>query len=448
MDSRLVKIDPITRAECRAERRRVREKFCNDMMEKIGHDAGEELKLLLYVYDERILEWYANLWDPEIGGFYYSNSGRDTEGYLPDIESTVQALNSLQNAGIINGPMKTLPENMQKKILAFAQSLQDPEDGYFYHPQWGKDVGISRRARDLSWSLDIIRALGGEPKYPTPIKRAASATESTLPEYLRSTKKFREYLEGMDLATDSYYVGNLISSQNIQIKAAGEEYSRILFDWLEAHQRPDNGVWQEAVNYHGSNGLMKISLIYSYFRRPLPHATRAMEYAVNVAMCDRFIHFCCQFYNPFVTIRNLLSSLAESGAEEERRQAYKRLIEMAPQMIRRTKEKILTCRREDGTFSYNHNCTAYTSQGAPVALYGEPEGDVNGTAISSTGTLFSLCRALDIPKAPIFCDKDREVFFDLIARATQKEKLNPRPRDMYFGNPVDPKHWCSYKGEL
>ena len=443
MNDRIMKIDPITRAECRAERRRIREEYGDRVKEIIGHRASEELKLLMKVYDERILEWYANLWDPEIGGFYYSNSARDTEGYLPDIESTTQALNSLQNFEVI-GLKKTLPEPMQKKLLEFAKSLQSEDDGYFYHPQWGKDIGISRRGRDLSWSLDMINSLGGEPTYPSPIKRAESKTDSTLPAYLQSVEAFKQYLSEMDLEKNSYYVGNLLQSQALQIKAAGPEYAEILFSWLEEHQRPDNGVWQEAVSYHGSNGLMKISLLYSAFGRPLKYATEAMEYAVKVAMCDQFIHFCCQFYNPLVTIRVLLDSLEISGAKEARDGAYAKLVELAPDLIRRTREKVLTCKREDGSFSYNYDATAYTSQGAPVALYGEEEGDVNGTAISSSGTLFSLCKILGIPKAPVFGSKDKAVFMELILSARQKEKINPRPRDLYFGFEVNPERWCSH----
>lgn len=448
MEERILKLDPIIRAECRAARAREREKYCDDLKSLLGDRGGEELKLLMKCYDERILEWLANLWDPEIGGFYYSNSARDTEGYLPDIESTVQALNSLQNAGIINGPMKTLPEEMQAKILAFAKSLQDEEDGFFYHPQWGKDIGVSRRGRDLSWATGIIKALGGEPNYPTPMKRAEESKESsTLPEHLKSLDKFKEYLDKFDLEKDAYGAGNNLQSQTIQIKAAGEEYSNLMFEWIESHQRPDNGVWQEAVSTHGTNGLMKICLMYSAFGRVLPYAKEAMEYTVKVATADNFVHFCCQFYNPLVNIRILLDCLKQSGDEEAYNQAYAKLIELSPTLIRRTREKAMTCKREDGSFSYNYDRTSFLSQGAPVALYGEIEGDVNGTCISSTGTLFSLARALGIPKPPIYSDRDREAFFDLLSKVKHKEKIIRKPDDFYFGYPVNPKNFCSWKGE-
>lgn len=445
MEERILKLDPITRAECAAQRRREREEYCDGIKSVIGNAGGEEMKLLMKCYDERILEWLANLWDPEIGGFYFSNSARDTEGYLPDIESTAQAANYLLNTNVIKGSKKSFPQKMKEGLLSFAKSLQDPEDGFFYHPQWGKNVSISRRGRDLSWSLDIIGSLGGTPNYPTPITRAESKETTTLPPHLCSTDAFCEYLEAMDLATDSYSIGNLLQSQTIQIKAAGTEYSDILFDWLERNQRPDNGVWQEAVNYHGANGLMKICLMYSAFKRPLPHAARAMEYSVNVAMSDTFIYFCCQFYNPLVNLSILLDSLKQSGDAAAYDSAYAKLIELAPGLIKRTREKVMTCKREDGSFSYNYDATSYTSQGAPVALYGAVEGDVNGTCISSFGTVSRLAKALGVPSPPIYCQKDADAFLDLIARAEQKKKINPKPSDLYFGFPVNEKSFCSFK---
>ena len=45
---------------------------------------------------EVLCEWLANLYDSEQGGFYYSASARDYEGFLPDIESTKQAITFFQ----------------------------------------------------------------------------------------------------------------------------------------------------------------------------------------------------------------------------------------------------------------------------------------------------------------------------------------------------------------
>lgn len=107
--------------------------------------------------------WCANLYDPVVGGFYYSRSARDTEGYLPDIESTSQLLSTLvSNKAFINygnNRSNAIPDEIKRKIVAFAQSLQSAEDGYFYHPQWPQgreNLNTDRYGRDLGNGTSVI----------------------------------------------------------------------------------------------------------------------------------------------------------------------------------------------------------------------------------------------------------------------------------------------------
>ena len=88
------------------------------------------------IYDYRMLKWIGGLFDPEIGGFYYSNSARDNESaeyrgemcrFLPDVESTIQATNVLLSTGVIDS-CEELPEWMRKKVAEFVCSLQSPLD--------------------------------------------------------------------------------------------------------------------------------------------------------------------------------------------------------------------------------------------------------------------------------------------------------------------------------
>ena len=53
----------------------------------IGEDGADALRYLYEMYNEGMYLWIAGLWEPEIGGFYFSNSARDHEGFLPDLES-------------------------------------------------------------------------------------------------------------------------------------------------------------------------------------------------------------------------------------------------------------------------------------------------------------------------------------------------------------------------
>lgn len=103
-------------------------------------------------------EWMANLWDEELGGFYYSNSARDYEPFRPDLESTFQIISWLKANGATDDVNKLFPNEMKAKLVDFAKNMQYP-DGYFYHPQWAKgtdNLQTDRYGRDLSWATDII----------------------------------------------------------------------------------------------------------------------------------------------------------------------------------------------------------------------------------------------------------------------------------------------------
>ena len=123
----------------------------------------EELEALRNIYTfydgTKIAGWMANLYDPEIGGFYYSNSARDTDGYLPDIESTSQLISTAVSIGALGNRNKDLPEEIKAKLVAFAKGLQSSKDGYFYHPQWPQgreNLNTDRYGRDLSWATSLI----------------------------------------------------------------------------------------------------------------------------------------------------------------------------------------------------------------------------------------------------------------------------------------------------
>ena len=142
---------------------------------KRAKEIVDAIRKMRSMYDENVVGWYANLYDPVTGGYYISNSGRNNEGFLPDIENTAQALSWIQGTGMIDfvdGDYgEALPEWMKNQIIAFTKGLQNPKNGYFYHPQWTQEMvdnKISRRGRDLSWSTSVLKALGSAPTFAAP----------------------------------------------------------------------------------------------------------------------------------------------------------------------------------------------------------------------------------------------------------------------------------------
>ena len=382
-----------------------------------GVAVAEALEELYSNYSDNLANWFAGLYDSEIGGFYYSNSARDNEPYLPDIESTAQAMNFIQNSGMINSAM-LLPEKMRKGIERFTKSLQDPDDGFIYHPQWGKDIVDSRRGRDMNWACSIAERLGFALPYPTANERlkalmasaAEEKREAPLPEHLKSREAFIKYLDTFDWIDDAYFAGNTVAAQGQQIKAAG--LAETCAEFLNRYQNPENGLWNKKSDMHyGINGFMKITSFYINAGLKINMPELAAESAMNILKSDEKGTTVCHLYNTWFSIRNILNSLRRVGENERADEILKKLTLMAPEAILGSIPKAMLFRKEDGSFSYMPHQACPRSQQAPVCIPGTNEGDVNGTCISTTGIIGNIYMALELKGYPkLFGAREYEIF--------------------------------------
>ncbi len=417
-------------------REQKREERFAALVPKMGEAAVDEVRKIYKMFTIDMLIWYAGLWEPEIGGFYFSNSARDHEGFLPDLESTAQAVGFITAmCGLGDDDKDTYilpwPKRFSDKISNFAYNLQD-EDGYFYHPQWGKEISPTRRGRDGGWAWRLIEPLGKKCKYLRPTQRAKQegTPPPTFPDYLQSTDALREWLSTRDIENNSYSFGNLINSTGGQFVAAGDEYVKILVDYLNSHNREDNGLWEPQVNYASVNGLMKLGMVYPGLNgATLPHPDKSFESAVAAVVSDEEVTFACQFYNAWAAAQACLKSMELEGDEEKAEKYRARLREVAPEMIRVTGEKIALTAVGDGSFAYFTAASGMTcphSQGAWVALHGVREGDVNGNGCSTRAPLRHMFKAFGVDMPPFFTEKDAEFFFELLdARVPVPKKPNP-----------------------
>lgn len=96
----------------------------------------DALKTLYTMYTDDLVEWYANLYDPGMGAYYCTTSGKENEGFLPDIESTSLALIFLKNCGMLDHLgcdwRNAFSDEFKAKLLKFAKGMQLP-NGYFYN---------------------------------------------------------------------------------------------------------------------------------------------------------------------------------------------------------------------------------------------------------------------------------------------------------------------------
>ena len=442
-----------------------------------------------------IADWLANLWEPYLcvcgkcadegkeiacfgGAFYYANSARDYEGFLPDVESTSQALSLLNSLGVFSGygnswvnAIETVP-GMKEKLVEFCQQLQDEASGYFYHPQWGSGVGAARRGRDLGWATGILKNLGAEPLYSTALDRlqgkgtaatltkrlgvnTADAISAVLPvaSFESSLGSEESYMAWLVEVTngDNMFVNSsgahTISSVSSQIIAAG--YLEITLDYLDmrveqlynemkaAYDRdPENnpkptGLWQRTADYNAVWGVLKLAGLYSSGNRPFKYPVDAMRTCIDVVLMNADEggnYHMNDVWNQWASCKRIIDD-AKKHNPEIVDTLYAMAAEHSIAMIDATKAKLAKFIQADGTYGYNMGSSAPTTQGTLVSL-GLPEGDVNATALAHS-TYTDAFYVLGY-KAVKLCDyRDGERVLETMRTLTSVEKLPSTSSDPY-----------------
>ena len=437
-----------------------------------GKELADAFRNLYSLYNEDTYIWMANLYDPETGGFYYSNSGRDNLGYLPDIESTRFLFTSLSTCGMfkeVGGVVGAFPEDMQDTLINWLRGLQSSEDGYFYHPQWGKAIVPSRRGRDLDWAESLLSQFGASPYYNTPTGnlkgmngapgpnavvpsasrlgnsavKAVSAimpAASNLPPYLQSLKAWEEHLDSLNVTGSPYSAGNTIASDHALIKKAGPEYVDFVINYLNERQDPDLGIWgkvkndtdydpNDGLDYNTVNGLMKIACVYNYLGKPMNNISAAMDSAIRIALyanTDADEHACCT-YNPWTTMSMLISFEREVNGDEAAEKLRQQVLDKAPLLVQRSFEKAATHYVEGGGFSYFEKRPQNLSQMANVGCATKPEADLNAATVLTSSMLGSMFQVLGIDMVPLWYIDDYFVFINTLTGLgnTVKKEIPP-----------------------
>lgn len=415
------------------QRKEEQNKAFAEIEDQLGGSATEILKMIYDLYGSELYIWLANLYDPDIGGFYYSNSARNTLGYLPDIESTVQGLRILENSGMSesfnNSWVNIISDEQKAQLLAFAQGLQSPDDGYFYHPQWGNSISSSRKGRDHGWARQLIEDLGAEPLYPYGADRTTSVTptKAMLTDKLgascveavakvisskveatafdvSSKEAFEEFLSGVN--SNSYSIGNVLNSNTSIIKKAG--LWNFMIDYLKEHQYP-NGLWEKEVSYNSVNGLMKMC---TFFGNDFPNAEAAIDSTISIMLrdMDEELEAIVFVYNPWVAIYNVMGSCSAAKQKELREM----LIARAPEIFNKTYQKLGAFRKADGGFSYLVESSSSTSQGELVAVPGSPESDINATGIAISTVLRYMLKCYGVTPPALYYEYDAKYFRDIM----------------------------------
>jgi hypothetical protein len=205
------------------------------------------------------------------------------------------------------------------------------------------------------------------------------------------------------------------------LRSEGADYSLcdILIKWLNDNQNKENGLWDETVNYHAVNGLMKITGVYGAFGVLMPNAETAVNKAIAAMGTDEIPNAVTCVYNTWFAAERVLRHMRTLGTEEDKINSatvLERLRAKAPDYIRMTKDKLAVFRKPDSSFSYTPDASSANSQGCPVAIRGTNEGDVNATIICSSELLLYIYAALELTDyaVPIFGKEHMAHYCDLL----------------------------------
>lgn len=417
--------------------------------EEYGPNIVRELKSLYELFTDRIVVWMANLYDPKIGGWYWSNSARDNDGFLPSIEETYSAMGFIEATGMCelfdNKWENAIPEWLKKKIGDFIYNLQD-EDTFFYHPQWPKEYIIennrqSRITRDIGSAKRVLARLGITPKYTEPPKLDQNDDTPRMLTQFESVDNFSEYIKKLEddvkaiedpdrRAYQFYYYGNLFQSTMGYVKS-NPEFGKILLDFLAKWQNPNTGMWSDITCYNATNGLHKIACVYNSLGVRMNYIDKMMKTTMDIINFDPVEHPIgagTDIYNAWSCLPYVYNNLRNcgDGTEEERAMQCdmikREVFRTAPITIRGSKEQIKNLLRDDGSFSYNTNGSCSTAQGCPIAVRGSCEGDMNGNGIATFALTQHIMMALEAQEymVPFFTEAERRIFVNILEELNAK----------------------------
>lgn len=415
--------------------------FENNLKAENKNEIISAFKDLYSIYDEGLIKWMANLYDPDIcvcnelygksecehhplcgsAGFHYTHSARDTVGFLPVVEAMNSIFDFVESAGLTDEEhiYEWFGKEKGERMMRFVENLQDP-DGFFYHPQWGKNIGLGRRGRDFDRSRLMLKRYGRVPKYNTISDIRAGKGESgqtLIPDHLKTLELFKEYLDSLDIDHRSYNAASVLNTQLNQIKARGDEFADAIIDHFNKHQREDNGIWHERCDYYGSNGVMKVVCNYTAQNKPVPRPEMVMKSAIESIMCPDEPDSIVTVWNPWVTVRRLFINIEQFHTPTLSASLRQKIHEIAPEAIRITKEKTLKFKRGDGSFSYLPAYSTWTMQGAPCAVPRTCEGDMDAAVLGTNSMVWVISDALGVDRkfgVPLYGEYEAAVFKNIM----------------------------------
>lgn len=463
-----------------------REPYWEALKKEAGGDEEADrivdaLKRMYAMYTDDLIKWYANLYDPGTGAYYCTTSGKNNDGFLPDVESTNQAFNFIASSGMIDHLggkfINIMTDEMKKNLTYFIKGMQRP-NGYFYNYMKTEEEmnspggGISKRGRELSWSTSLLGLMGEMPTYDTPngIKgngidkngnpvsdyvanssddvKSEESNNKNYPEYLENKETMLAYLnETIDIVNKTYPAGNQLNATFSQYKARDialgtwgtpDSLCLALIEWLNERIDPKTGFWAHDISFNGANGFFKVIVLYNSWGYPYPAIERAIESILEVILGDQpSLNNICEVYNLWSGLISAKHNVEKCYPEDKRQsildKIYKTMKTRGPEAILNTYKKQSGYQKTDGAYAHKVDrieepTKVITHHGGIPTGFCLEEGDVDAIGKATTGITHAMYEAYGFKThVPIYGKADWELYKSIIDSAKPVIKPNTKP---------------------
>lgn len=310
-----------------------------------------------------VLGWLPRLYDRERGGFYYALSSTTAPGFEADIESTCQAVRIIARCGLID----ELPADVRTGVVAFLQSRQDSDTGFFVdrHTRMGSIERL--RGRALSTAVETLALLGERPLHPLP---AVGRPGGEHTRHLDSTAAFERWLAERPW-DNSWLAQDNISAQAGLIALLPPDRQAALVEAalasVRSRQHPRTGFAGGGSPYVQLSGSFKLALFCRVFGRPLPMAPEIYASSLT-CLREEICEDACWLRNPLELIEILQPQLGRELPASERRE----IVAISAANARRFA-------RSDGGFSRQLSGAPAAPNDDVVLGLGLAEGDLNAS---------------------------------------------------------------------
>lgn len=381
--------------------------YCTIMTQTIfSNEVDSEIKAALEKLDKEFdpcFQWWADIYDPISGGFFYSLSAKKSKKFTVNIESTSKGVNVLEWSDLLDSAPKKFKEN----IVIYFQKRQNKKTGFFRDPDRAHLYNSLALNRALGMSTGSIEKCGGEPLYPLPLDTEDQKAAEHY-KHLNSPEELIKWLDNLPWETKLWPVGSNIRAESGLFKNLEEPKRTVLLKALEDYVNPKQkadgyfGVSREPW-YSNLSGTYKIISFYDINNMKIPNLKQIEKTTFEILFA--------QDYDGLIVLYNTVNML--SIAQKYNGKFSK---ELMIKILNRCTDRLSRLHSPDGAFLTNKNETSAKSMGFTLAeKVMESNTNATGLAHKTRSLLIEMATGQAAPHP----HKNGNLFLEGIKKATQ-----------------------------